>query len=555
MQLPGQQALVLRALAALLAVLALAPVAPAGAQTARLPTQVVAGPADGNAVERVDDLTRKPAGHQRTGAQVLQVAEQLPQVIAERRRTRGSYPNVFLKGKTRWQVSFYSRDKPAVEIAQVLVDDATGVVTEAYTGYKVAWTMARGYDGAFGRKVNSPWVWIPLTILFVAPFVTWSRPFRLLHLDLLVMAGFGLSLMAFNDADIDTSVPIIAPLLAYLLLRMLWVGLRRPDPEAERRPLPLLVPTAWLVVATVFLVGFRVGLNLTSSNVIDVGYAGVVGADRLAHGERLYGAFPKDIEHGDTYGPVGYAAYVPFELVFPWSGRWDDLPAAHAAAIAFDLACLLLLFLVGRRIRGPGLGIVLAYAWAAYPFTIYASNTNSNDALVPALLLVGLLLAERPVRRGAATAIGGLSKMATLAVAPVFATHRAGGVRDVLRFAAGFLVAAAVALLPVWLEGPSLHEVYDRTIGFQAGRDAPFSIWGLYDLDGLQKVWQGIAIGLALLLAVVPRRRDLVGLAALAAAVLIAFQLGATYWFYLYLVWFAPLVWLALFGRFAAPAR
>jgi hypothetical protein len=35
--------------------------------------------------------------------------------------------------------------------------------------------------------------------------------------------------------------------------------------------------------------------------------------------------------------------------------------------------------------------------------------------------------------------------------------------------------------------------------------------------------------------------------AALAAAVLIAVQLGATHWFYFYVVWFLPLVLAALF--------
>ena len=90
-----------------------------------------------------------------------------------------------------------------------------------------------------------------------------------------------------------------------------------------------------------FLVGFRIGLNLTDSNVIDVGYAGVIGADRLADGDPLYGGWPKDNEHGDTYGPVTYATYLPFEQLFPWSGVWDDLPAAHGAAIVFDLLTLL----------------------------------------------------------------------------------------------------------------------------------------------------------------------------------------------------------------------
>ena len=30
----------------------------------------------------------------------------------------------------------------------------------------------------------------------------------------------------------------------------------------------------------------------------------------------MYGGWPSDNEHGDTYGPVNYEAYVPFEQAF-----------------------------------------------------------------------------------------------------------------------------------------------------------------------------------------------------------------------------------------------
>ena len=43
-----------------------------------------------------------------------------------------------------------------------------------------------------------------------------------------------------------------------------------------------------------------------------------------------------------------------------------------------------------------------------------------------------------------------------------------------------------------------------------------------------------------------PSRRDDVTVAALGAAVLIALQLTVTHWFYLYLVWFLPLLLIAL---------
>ena len=43
-----------------------------------------------------------------------------------------------------------------------------------------------------------------------------------------------------------------------------------------------------------FLVGFRVGLNVqTRASVIDVGYAGVIGADRILDGEAPYGHMPQ----------------------------------------------------------------------------------------------------------------------------------------------------------------------------------------------------------------------------------------------------------------------
>jgi hypothetical protein len=116
-------------------------------------------------------------------------------------------------------------------------------------------------------------------------------------------------------------------------------------------------------------------------------------------------------------------------------------------------------------------------------------------------------------------------------------------------------VVVAAALLLAFVDDAQLF--WDRTLGFQAERNSPFSLWGLHDLDLLQHVVQAAAVLLALALAVVPRRRDLVGLAALSAAVLIALQLGVSHWFYLYVVWFFPFVMLALLApsRRAAPLR
>ena len=500
----------------------------------------------------VIELDKRLPGRRLTGRRVLAIAERHPLVKQTKRQVERAYPGAYTKGPGRWQVSYFSRDTPPKEVAQLYVDDATGRVTEAYGGYKVAWTMARGYPGAFGRAVNTPWIWIGLTVLFLAPFAR----VRGVRVDLAVLAAFGISVAYFNDAQIAVSVPLVYPLLAYLGLRAGWIGLRRRDAERPRGELRLLVPASALAIATVFLLGFRVGLDVVDGNIIDVGYAGVIGADKLLAGEPLYGSFPRDNEHGDTYGPVTYAAYLPGVAALGWSGRWDsEMPAARATAIAFDLLCCALLFLIGRRLRGPTLGVVLAYLWAAFPFTLYVLASNSNDSLVAALVLLALYAASSAPARGAAVALGGLTKFATLALAPLFATHgwRRTRTRGLTAFCLSFAVVAALVMAPVVLRGEALSTVYDRTVGFQASRSSPFSLWGLYGLPALQQAWQVLSVALALAAALVPRRRDVVGLSACAAAVVIALQAGVTHWFYLYVVWFFPLLIIALFARYEEP--
>jgi hypothetical protein len=511
-----------------------------------------------------------PDAHRMSSERVLATANRLPEMRALRREYRGSFGDVYLKGAFQWQVSYFTRGGKK-EIGLVIIDDLDGRVVEQWTGFQVAWTMARGYPGAFGRHVNAVYIWLPLCVLFVLPFVNFRRPFSLLHLDLLALLSFSVSLAFFNHAHIYASVPLAYPPLLYLLARMLALLRRRARPGAAARQPPrlrLLVPMPWLALGVVFLLGFRIALNVTDSNVIDVGYAGVIGASKIADGQRLYGHWPADNEHGDTYGPFNYEAYVPFEQAFGWSGKWDDLPAAHAAAIFFDLLATALLFLIGRRMRGPTLGVALAYAWVSYPFTLYALESNSNDSLVGSLVLAAVLAASyrsetARAGRGALAALAGLTKLAPLALAPLLATHgldelpRARRVRALALYGLAFAGAVALTFIPA-LRHDSLHTIYERTVVYQSDRGSPFSIWGLYGLQGLEHVAEAAAVVLALALAVVggrDRNNDVVGLSAACAAVILAEQLGIEHWFYLYIPWFFPLVLVALLGRLSDPAQ
>ena len=504
-------------------------------------------------LEQPPSQTEPPRFFRLSANEVEGIADRAARVQEERRAHPDLDPTAYTRGIGRWQVSYFS---DGVEEAQVIVDDRSGAVLEQWSGPQVAWTMARGYEGAFGRKLNAPYVWLPLCLLFLAPFVDPRRPFRLLHLDLLVLLAFGVSHLFFNRGEISTSVPLVYPVLLYLLVRMLVAGFR--GREREERLVPH-APAMWLVVGLVFLVAFRAGLNVVDSNVIDVGYSGVIGADRIVDGDELYGdRFASDNEHGDTYGPVNFLFYVPFEQALSWSGSWDDLPAAHGAALAADLLVLLGLMLLGRRLRpgaeGRTLGLALAFGWAAYPYSSFTLQSNANDTLV-ALAVVGALLAAGPALRGVAVGLGAAAKFAPLALAPLFAT--AGGERrprGALVFAAALAVVLVVTVAPFVPDG-GLRELYDRSLGYQAGRPSPFSIWGQEpSLDWLQTAAKVAALGLALLVAFVPRRKSPAQLAALGAAVLIALQLAATHWFYLYVVWFAPLVLVALFAPLRSQA-
>jgi hypothetical protein len=476
-----------------------------------------------------------------TSAEATQAAARDPKVAGETHVHPDLIPSPIFNNE-RWEVGWFENEH---EYALVMVDPKTGEVTESWTGYQVAWEMARGYSGEFAHSLNSPFIWIPLCLFFLIGLTDWRRLRRIANLDLLVLLGFGVSHFFFNRGEIGVSVPLAYPVLVYLLARCLWIGFRGRG--TGLRP---VWPTLWLLVAALFLMGFRVGLNMADAGAIDVGYAGVTGAHKIVHGEPLYGDFPEDIHSGDTYGPVNYAAYVPFDVIWPYTGEWDDLPAAHGASITFDIVTFILLLVLGIRIRpgptGRRLGAILAFGWAAFPYTAYVLSSDSNDALISALLVATLVLLAKPLWRGVTLGLATWAKFTPLMLGPMLLTLDGWKPRRLALYAAGF--AAVTVAFMLWPAiDPGLKVFYERTIAAQAGRSSPFSIWG--QVDWLEPLRVAILAGtgvLAIALAFVPRRKSLLQVAALSAALMIAVQITLHHWFYLYIVWFFPLMLVAL---------
>ena len=503
--------------------------------------------------------TEPPPGFGISARQAQAEAQRVPEV----REARAEHPSLrplaaidSTSDQPRFEVMFVtpgSQSQYGSDIrVDVIVSGLTGEVLHAWTGPQAATPLARGEEPSIGRALNRPYVWLPLAAIFMLAFFDPRRPLRLLHLDLLVLLGFGLSQLYFNQGRLDVSMPLVYPLLGYLLVRMLMAGFR-PSERTER--LVPRLPVRWMAIGLVLLVAFRVGLNLADSTVIDVGYASVVGADRVVHGEELY--VDNDV-HGDTYGPVNYLAYIPFEALLPWKGTWDTVPAAHAAAITFDLLTIVGLMLLGATLRpgrqGRQLGLALSFAWAAYPFSMLALQENTNDLMIAALLVLSLAALRSPPGRGALLGLAAAAKFAPLAIAPLLATgtgeRRA---RSLLGFGWALAVVCVVTTLP-FIPNGGLRELYDTTIGYQLGRGSPFSLWSLHpSLEWLQTLLKVGAVALAASLFFVPRERSPRQVIALAAAVMIAVQLPATHWFYFYLAWIAPLVLATTMSAYREP--
>ena len=250
-------------------------------------------------------------------------------------------------------------------------------------------------------------------------------------------------------------------------------------------------------------------------------------------------------------------------MILGWTGKWDDLPAAHLDA----RSCSTCSASRARRSSacasaGTRLAVTLAFAWAAYPFTQYVSSSNTNDAIMPrASSIWGFWLVTSPVgARRASSALAGWTKFAPLLVAPLWADlpeRRWPTPAWSSPPASSPRRAAAFSVL--LLEPSPLHAArvfWDRTLGWQLGRDSPFSIWDWRQYHAracptstsLQRVLEGLLVAGA----VARRVRAAPQVAAAArrphGGAAVGFELVLTHWFYLYLPWFFPFAAFAVLG-------
>ena len=172
--------------------------------------------------------------------------------------------------------------------------------------------MARGYPGAFGRHVNSLYVWLPLCLLFLAPFFDWRRPLRMVNLDLLALSSLSISLGVLQPRR---HLRIRAARLpaARLPARRGCCGWLAPARGAPAAAAAELGAAGWLLGAVGCWSRFR---DRAQRRRLERHRRRLRERRRRAEGDRTAtpstASFPATISRGDTYGPVSYEAYVPF---------------------------------------------------------------------------------------------------------------------------------------------------------------------------------------------------------------------------------------------------
>ncbi len=439
----------------------------------------------------------------------------------------------------------YDENTGEKEIARVTVDDSTWVLEDVYTGDQVGWQMARGEYGSYGKQANYWFVWGPMALLFALAFWRLDKLFSLRNMDIVALLSFLVSHGFFRAGDSFEAVVLWYPPLIYLLVRTLLMGFG----VGERVEKTSNLPDGVLFVLAAAGAGLVLGLNL-DARVIDVGYAGVVGGDLILNGAMPYGHMPSDVGTGDTYGPLNYLLYVPFVLMFGFTGEWGFLPAAHALTVFAFVAGALAMLVAGLKFAGRSGAAAMVFAWTVFPYTLYSANNNTNDLIVASVAAIGLSLATSPIARGATVAAGFAIKLYPLVLGPLWLMQGGRRRNPILDF---FLGGAAVLIASFWvffLDGNPIEGArtfYEKTLAFQGDRTSPWTIYTqVPQLGFLQTPLTALVILLGFLVAFVPRKRTVRRLAALSAALVIAFQLTVIYWFYPYVTWFEPFAFLAL---------
>jgi hypothetical protein len=431
-----------------------------------------------------------------------------------------------------------------------------------------------GGEGFVNRRVPygdwiayQPGLLIGLALLFalLAGVAPWRR---LRNLDVAVGLTLVAPVVLLQHRYVDASVVSAVPGLAYLLIRCLFRALGASRPTAPSIPLLDALTPRWETGQRVRLLRVMLGamvlifamVTISSAQAVDVLYAVMEGATKLTGGVLPYGHLSGDVVHGDTYPLLSFVLYMPLAWVAPVRSTWSSVDVALGATALAALAAAWALFraVAGRRRsrsapRPPEVeasGLRAALIWLTFPPVLAAVSSGTTDVMLALIVVLAVLLWRRPGLSTGLLAAGAWFKLAPLALLPTRLAPLRGRPlgRAVVALAVVSLPLLALLLVVGGSGGPA---AMIHAVSYQFSRSSPQSIWSVLGLEWLQPVAQAATLamiaGAAIQLRAEPSLQDdPARMAALSAAILIALQLVAEYWAFLYVLWVVPLLAVSL---------
>jgi hypothetical protein len=342
-----------------------------------------------------------------------------------------------------------------------------------------------------------------------------------------------------------------------------------------------------LAVLAIVLVALDVAVALYSPPD-DAGYFVNIGAQRLR--ERVRWPYGDPLLTGTpaaAYGPVLYAAHVPFQLALAphpvnaqspprppiESGDVYFLPPLAATKLctaAFHLIAVAALFAAGRRLRGATVAwaLVVLYCGSAYVLGVggeryFIGGMTFVSHIAPAATtLVAFALLQRPAWSGAALAASVGTLFYPVFMVPAWLGYYWKDRVALRKFIIGFGIAAlAIAAVVVLLSHPArglgrIATIASDTLGHQESPEAygssPFGFWGqrggvrlwlMTPLAGAQSLTRPVVLIFFVFAAsmfVVAQRRTAAQFALIVAAVAMGAELWKIHATATYVTWYYP---------------
>jgi hypothetical protein len=452
-------------------------------------------------------------------------------------------------------------------------------------------------------------LWIAIVVALAVAF-DFSRPGTWRNVDILLMVLLGVMFFDIMQFFRIKLVPVYWRLLDGVFTTIVSLNLA------------LLIRAVWHARSTARLSAWRpnltgrplaaIALALAACNVFvalarqpdDAGFFINLGAQRLRERGRLpYGDPLLTGTPGAAYGPVLYVAHVPFQFLIephspnPVSNTRPPLGdistyylppplATKLCTIAFHLAGLLALFIIGTRLTGePDVGWALVALYCGSTFVLgiggdqeFIGGMTFISHIAPAAAtLIAFACLPSPILAGTLLAVSAGVGFYPAFMLPAWAAYFWRDRNRLVRFLAGFALAAALIAGSTWtLSRPAdgrgrIGTILQDTFGHHTdpagyGR-SPFGFWGqregirrwmaapLVGESGLTSPAYVVFFTLVAATFVIARRASAAQLALLTAAIAIAASLVKIQPTGTYVAWAYPFLLIGIFtsGRAIEP--